>query len=124
MNFSEKFSGSNEKAISIFYEYNEYELNKCLQNKIFNNTMKTRVIIELAHAMNYVHKRSVIHRDLRIENIRLNAIYESKLTGFESACLFNFKDSDAFVSDTIYSSPELAAKKNYYYKTDVFILSE
>lgn len=44
--------------------------------------MKIKIIIEIAHAMNYIHKKGMIHRDLKIENIMLNSVYQSKLVDF------------------------------------------
>ena len=47
-----------------------------------NNTMKTKIVIEIVHAMNYIHKKGLIHRDLKIENIMLNSVFEAKIVDF------------------------------------------
>ena len=42
-------------TVAIFLEFIKYCLSECL--KTMNNTLKTRIIIEIAHAMNYIHKK-------------------------------------------------------------------
>lgn len=62
-----------------------------------NNTLKIRIVIELVHGMNFIHKQGLIHRDLKIDNIRLNSVYESKIIDLIILLTFNpYKISKAF----------------------------
>ena len=136
INISEKMELVNKKGekqeittIAIFLEYIEYGLNEFLKAEI-NNTLKVRIILDIVHAMNYLHKHGMIHRDLKIENIMLNEFFETKLVDFglmkitESAL-----DDFSCVEDSMtkgvgtlaYMSPEMMNEEdNYDSKTDVY----
>lgn len=47
-------------------------------------TMKTKIVIEIAHTMRNLHVHGIIHRNLNVENIRLNSVYQTKLTDSET----------------------------------------
>lgn len=87
----ESEDGEETTTVALFFEYLEYSLLDCM--KIMNNTLKTKIVVEIAHAMNAIHKHGFIHRDLKIENIRLNDIFEAKIIDFGLVriheCLFN-----------------------------------
>lgn len=57
---------SKNTTIAIFLEFLEFDLKKQLQNGM-NNTLKTRIVVEISHALNYLHQKGMIHRDLKIE---------------------------------------------------------
>ncbi|KAK8860564.1 hypothetical protein M9Y10_012229 [Tritrichomonas musculus] len=78
---NKKGEKQNITTIAIFLEYLEYGLNEVLKKEI-NNTLKVRIILDIVHAMNYLHKHGMIHRDLKIENIMLNEFFETKLVDF------------------------------------------
>lgn len=42
-------------TIALFLEFIEYKLDKILNMKIINNTMKTKIVVDIVHAMNYLH---------------------------------------------------------------------
>lgn len=65
----ESESGDDITIVALFFEFLEYCLFYCI--KIMNNTPITKIVVEIAHAMNSIHKHRFIHRDLIIENIRL-----------------------------------------------------
>ncbi|KAK8884318.1 hypothetical protein M9Y10_043426 [Tritrichomonas musculus] len=115
-------------TVSLFIEFLEYSLKDVLEWHI-NNTLKVKIVIEIAHAMKYMHKHGMIHRDLKIENIRLNSIFETKLVDFGlvriNECLLN---GYSFVEDSLtkgvgtlaYMSPEMLNEEDYDCKTDVY----
>ena len=73
-----------EKAttISLFLEFLDFNLKDFLSSNFCTNTMKAKIIVEIVHAMKYIHKCCMIHRDLKIENIMLNSILEAKIVDF------------------------------------------
>lgn len=66
-------------TIALFLEFLNYGLKDCLDKKMIDNTLKTRIVIEVVHGMKFIHTHGMIHRDLKIENIMLNSVFESKL---------------------------------------------
>ena len=115
-------------TVSLFLEYLEYSLDEVLKSKI-NNTLKVKIVLEIVHAMKYLHKRGMIHRDLKIENIMLNSVLETKLVDFGlvriNECVLN---GYSFVDDSLtkgigtfgYMSPEMLNEEDYDNKTDVY----
>ena len=67
-------------TVALFLEFEDYSITDYLSN--MNNTLKTKIAVEIAHAMNFIHKKGLIHRDLKIDNIRLNCIFEAKIIDF------------------------------------------
>ena len=114
-------------TIALFLEYEDYSLSDCLKN--MNNTLRTKIVVEIVHGMKAIHKKGLIHRDLKIENIRLNCIYEAKIIDFGLVRIHELlSDNYSFVQDTMtkgvgtfhYMSPEMLNEEDYDYKTDVY----
>ena len=75
-------NGENQQitTIALFLEFVDHKLASILSdNNIATNTHKTKIVVEVAHALNFIHKHHMIHRDLKIENIMLNSALEVKL---------------------------------------------
>lgn len=58
-------------TIALFFEFVEYSLIDILRKKI-SNTSKARIVVDVCHAMNFLHQKGMMHRDLKIENIMLD----------------------------------------------------
>ena len=71
INTAEKIDENNDETttISIFLEFLNNSLKESLNKKIMDNTLKTKVVIEIIHAMKFIHNLGIIHRDLKIDNI-------------------------------------------------------
>ncbi|KAK8884757.1 hypothetical protein M9Y10_043877 [Tritrichomonas musculus] len=112
----------NMTTIAIFLEYLEYSLKECLEKKILNDTFKAKIVVEVAHGMNYIHKLKMIHRDLKIENIMLNPVYEAKIIDFGLARVEEISQDSLTkgVGTFHYMSPEMANQEDYDIKTDVY----
>ena len=119
-------SDSNNTTIAIFLEFLEFDLKKEL--KSLNNTLKTRIVVEVCHALNYLHKNKMIHRDLKIENIMLNSVYQAKLVDFGLVRIHECLPEYSYTADSMtkgvgtlaYMSPEMLNEEEYDYKTDVY----
>lgn len=135
INFLENFNDSgiildkkDEKTtIALFFEFLEFNLYDCM--KFLNNTLKTKIVIEIVHAMNYIHKHGMIHRNLTIDNIRLNKDFEAKIIGFNLIKIYEFiPEIMVYPDETMtkkvgslgYMSPEMLNEEEYDYKTDVY----
>ena len=118
---------SNNTTIAIFLEFLEIDLKKELKNGL-NNTLKTKIVVEISHALNYLHKNKMIHRDLKIENIMLNSVYQAKLVDFGLVRIHECLPEYSFTEDSMtkgvgtlaYMSPEMLNEEEYDYKTDVY----
>ena len=112
----------------MFLEFLDFKLNEILKSEI-TNTLKARIVIEITHAMKFIHNKGLIHRDLKVENIMLNSVYEYKVVDFGLVRIHEFLDSEySFVQDSLtrgvgtfaYMSPEMLNNEDYDYKTDVY----
>lgn len=115
-------------TITIFLEYLQHNMNEVLKSHSEDFTLKTKMIIEISHAMSYIHKRGLIHRDLKIDNIMLDSNLNSKVVdfglvkiyeSFENAFDFN-KTMTRKVGTFAFMSPEMKRGDEYDYKTDVY----
>ena len=59
--------------IALFLENIEYEL-----KEILNSNINKSVV----HVMNFIHKKGMMHRDLKIENIMTNEFFKTKIVNF------------------------------------------
>ncbi|XP_070573974.1 testis-specific serine/threonine-protein kinase 1-like [Ptychodera flava] len=83
-----------------------------------------KIFRELAEAVKYCHENSIVHRDLKCENILLDEKLHVKLSdfGFSRRCPVNIL-SDTFCGSTAYCSPEIIQGKPYLPRTaDVWSL--
>ena len=115
-------------TVSLFYEYIEYGLNDLLSVRI-NNTMKTKIVIDIVHAMSFLHKRGMMHRDLKVENVMFNSIFETKIVDFGMVEINESAIKDySFVNDSLsrgtealeFMSPEMIKGDKYDNKTDIY----
>lgn len=121
--------GNEMSTVALFMEFIELNLDVCLKKKILDNTIKTKIIIEIAQAMSFIHKLGMIHKDLKIDNIMLDSNYNTKLINFDCVDINEFLFSDnSITSDfesepfkkSVFMSPEMLEEKDYDKKTDVY----
>ena len=89
--------------------------------------MKVKIVIEIASGMSHIHKLGVIHRDLNINNIKLNRSFEAKIINFGQVQLHNSLLNETTIEmtknigDSVFMSPEIKNDdKEYDYKTNVY----
>lgn len=115
-------------TISIYLEYLSRSLKECIDKKILDNTLKVRIVVDIVHALNFIHKHNMIHRDIKIENIMLNSAFDAKVVDFGLARIDECFTGKDFVSTSLtkgigtlaYMSPEMASEEEYSNKTDVY----
>ncbi|MFN3648449.1 MAG: serine/threonine-protein kinase [Armatimonadota bacterium] len=86
----------------------------------------TRLLGELADALDHLHAREVVHRDIKPENIMLLPDGTSKLMDFGIARILTEEDTAAttgFQGSPAYMSPEQAAGRPVDGRSDIFSLS-
>lgn len=111
--------GNDEDIPCIVLEYCNSSLDESI-NKLTKIEL-IRIIYEICHAMKYVHEAKFIHRDLKPQNILLDANNHAKLGDFGIATLIEGSHSN--VGTTIqYMAPEFAEDENNNYteKIDVY----
>lgn len=111
--------GNDEDMPCIVLEY----CNSSLEDSI-NKLTKIeliRIIYEICHAMKYVHEAKFIHRDLKPQNILLDANNHAKLCDFGIATLIEGSHSNVDVTFR-YMAPEVVEDENNNYteKIDVY----
>lgn len=80
INTSETIKDSNLKkgqeitTIAMFLEFLDFKLNEILKSEIIN-TLKARIVIEIAHAMKFIHNKGLIHRDLNQTKTKIRNIH-------------------------------------------------
>ena len=71
-------------------------------------------------ALNYMHKSNIIHRDIKPANTLLAGDGVVKLADFGMASLIDGATMNLTVGTPLYMAPELAMKKKYDTKVDVW----
>ena len=117
-------------TISILIEFVDFKLKDFLASGLVSSTLKTRIIVEIVHAMRYIHSKDLIYRDLKIDNIMLNSIFQTKMIDFGlvkmNELLFGEELMNTYamtkgVGDALFMSPEmLNDDDDYDNKTDVY----
>ena len=131
INTSEVIQEDDEEitTIALFLEYIEFDLKDCLNNKMLTNTIKVQIIIEIIHALIYIHDHNMIYRDLKIENVRLDSNLNSKIVdlGFIKINEALYPESTNTQSSmmkgfgsAIFMAPEILNDEKYDNKVDVY----
>ena len=111
-------------TIAIFLKFHPMNLRQCLERDILNNTLKAKLAVETAFGMLHIHEHGMIHRDLKLENVMVNYIFEAQLIDFGLAHVDAMKNTMTSMTKGIgtlaYMSPEMSNEEEYDNKTDVY----
>lgn len=102
-------------------------LEKLMAKKIPYAT-KLRIALEIAKAIDYLHKNNVLHRDIKADNVLIESMDVNspnmiRLSDFGSARVMAEDKIETFtknVGTPIYMAPEILQKKRYNKEADIY----
>lgn len=139
INFYETYQDSKYLYIVMEYCHGGDLMDRLLQRRYLEEREVCHIMFKLFSAINYVHKKKIVHRDLKLENILfsdktsnadlkiidfgLSAIVKAKFTSFFSSEKSGPEASDlnSKVGTPLYVAPEVL-KGNYSYECDIWSL--
>lgn len=93
-------------------------------NTVLTNTLKQIILIGIARGMMILHKKHVIHRDLKTQNILLDHNMHPRITDYSFSRIFQLSGllTSQSQSNTawFYVAPEVISNNKYTYKSDVY----
>ena len=111
-------------TIALFFQLLPYSVKDAIDKGMMNNILKVLIAIEVAFVMSHIHRLRMIHRDLKLENIMMNNIFESKIIDFGLVRVDEFIGIQSSLTKGIgtlaYMSHEMVSEENYDNKTDVY----
>ena len=103
--------------IYLVFEYCEHDLDILLKEfkKPFAESEIKRIMLQLFHAINYLHQNSIIHRDIKLSNLLYNNKGELKVADFGLSRHMTDEIMTLKVVSLYYRAPELllGTRKNY-----------
>ena len=114
-----------EKTIvALFFELLPYSVKEVASKNLLSNTLKVRIAVEVAFGMSHLHSRGMMHRDLKLENIMMNSVFDSKIIDFGLVHASEMSATSTSLTNGIgtlaYMSPEMVNEEEYDNKTDVY----
>lgn len=90
----------------------------------FSEDMAIRVLFQITKAVNYIHGKGIVHRDIKSGNVLLKAGLQIKLADFGFADFLKPRNQpEKFnVGSPVYMSPEAYMYSQYSTKSDVWSL--
>ncbi len=119
--------GYKMKSVFLVFEYCEHDLYALMSNKRFRGFSESEVkclLVQLLKGLDHLHKRKVIHRDLKLSNLLYNHRGELKLADFGLARMASTnttQHSEPLTPQVVtlwYRSPELLLGSQHY---DTFV---
>ena len=111
-------------TIALFFELLPFSIESVIKKGLMSNTLKVRIAVEVAFGMSYLHSHGMMHRDLKLGNIMMNGVFNSKIIDFGLVRISDLSMSGNSMTKGIgtlaYMSPEMVNEEDYDNKTDVY----
>lgn len=114
-----------KRCLFMVQELMEFNLSSILSSSLkFPNKVLNYIIKEILEALSYMHSKSRVHRDIKSDNVLLNANGKVKLAdmGFAVQLTEEVDTRRTLAGTPCWISPEVIEKSNYNEKTDIWSL--
>ncbi|OMJ80932.1 hypothetical protein SteCoe_18693 [Stentor coeruleus] len=122
LKFYECFEDDTNYYLATEYCAGETTYKRLRKMQKFSEEVAAKVIYQVLLAIEYFHKKGVIHRDIKLENVLLafEDTLQVKIGDFGNACHFSFcKKSTGIFGSAFYLAPEVLAGP-YTEKVDIW----
>ena len=100
----------------LFFEFVDggQLLDFIISHGMLNEKLARRFMRQIISAVDYCHQNSIVHRDLKIENILIDKNGVAKLIDFGLANIFSpYSHLNTFCGSLYFAAPELLCARNY-----------
>ncbi|KAL7412124.1 kinase-like domain-containing protein [Mrakia frigida] len=124
VNFIEAFLIKNQELWVVMEFMEGGALTDVIENNKLEEDQIAGICLETCKGLEHLHQRSIIHRDIKSDNVLLNSAGEVKITDFGfCAKLSSEKSKRATMVGTPYwMAPEVVKQKEYGAKVDIWSL--
>lgn len=98
------------------------DLSKYFRQDLPDKETTIKIMTQIINAVKYCHRKGIIHRDIKLDNILINKRMNIKLTDF-GLCAIRSNNHEYFydeVGTARYTAPELLSKEGYDESIDVW----
>jgi hypothetical protein len=81
--------------------------------KRFGEKYGLYIFKEIINALEYTHRKNIVHRDVKTENIMIGSDWKIKLTDYGFAKINKYKLLSSFVGTKSYAPPEILSHNKY-----------
>ena len=104
-------SKTNKEKVFLVFDYMDYDLSGLLKSKISLDLPQIKYILyQITKGINYLHKKCIVHRDIKSANILMNRKGDVRIGDFGLAKYFQMGTKQPIRSEIVtlwYRSPEL-----------------
>lgn len=120
-------SWCHQDRLCILMEYCEYKSLETMIIKqkpvgvLFPKSWVESVFTGVAKALSYLHLKNIVHRDLKTDNVLVDAFHQAKIADFGLSVMDrNHAFMETFAGTPIYMAPEILQEQPYNEKVDIW----